>query len=180
MACDLSRATLLRAALPYANTMVDLGETKSMSLSLRLLREGLTVEQALRDDHELEKQPAEPGRLFVGQVPALPPTWFGFIDEFATGSLPRLVNQSCAAILFLEVVDGRKRRTFALSFGTGHHSLEPDSFERNFGLRVVLNAVARSNLRSVDVATLDATTFQKRRLAVMRTCRVSVLMLTAT
>jgi exopolyphosphatase/pppGpp-phosphohydrolase len=64
MACDLSRATLLRAALPYANTMVDLGEKKSMSLSLRLLREGLTVEQALRDDHELEEQPAEPGRLF--------------------------------------------------------------------------------------------------------------------
>ena len=138
--------------------MVDLEETKSMSLSLRLLREGLTVEQALRNDHELEEQPAEPGRLFVGQAPALPPTWFGFIDEFATGSLPRLVNQSCAAVLFLEVVDGRKRRTFALSFGTGHHSLEPDSFERNFGLRVVLNAVARSNLRSVDVATLDATT----------------------
>jgi uncharacterized protein (TIGR04141 family) len=142
--------------------MVDIGETKSMSLSLRLLREGLTVEQALRDDHELEEQPAEPGRLFVGQAPALPPTWFGFIDEFATGSLPRLANQSCAAVLFLEVVDGRRRRTFALSFGTGHHSLEPDSFERNFGLRVVLNAVARSNLRSVDVATLDATTFQKR------------------
>ncbi|MEY9538067.1 uncharacterized protein (TIGR04141 family) [Bradyrhizobium diazoefficiens] len=142
--------------------MVDLGEIKSMSLSLRLLREGLTVEQALRDDHELEEQSAEPGRLFVGQAPALPPTWFGFIDEFATGPLPRLVNQSCAAVLFIEVVDGRKRRTFALSFGTGHHSLEPDSFERNFGLRVVLNAVARSNLRSVDVATLDATTFQKR------------------
>jgi uncharacterized protein (TIGR04141 family) len=40
--------------------------------------------------------------------------------------------------------------------------LSRDSFERNFGLRVVLNAVARSNLRSVDVAALDATTFQKR------------------
>ena|SRR6267378_2995762 len=142
--------------------MVDLGETKSMSLSLRLLREGLTVEQALRDDHELGQQSAEPERLFVGQAPALPPTWFNFIDEFATGPLPRLVNQSCAAVLFLEVMEGRKKRSFALSFGTGHHSLEPDSFERNFGLRVVLNAVARSNLRSVDVATLDATTFQKR------------------
>lgn len=67
MACDLSRVTLLRAA--YANTMVDLGETKSMSLSLRLLREGLTVEQALRDDHELEEQPAEPGRLFLSRHP---------------------------------------------------------------------------------------------------------------
>ena len=137
-------------------------ETKSMSLSLRLLREGLTVDQALRGDHELEEQASDRGRLFVGQAPALPPTWLGFIDDFATGSLPRLVNQSCAAVLFLEIADRQTKRTFALSFGTGHHSLEADSFERNFGLRVVLNAVARSNLRSVDVATLDATTFQKR------------------
>jgi len=90
-----------------------------MSLSLRLRREGLTVEQALRDDHELEEQPAEPGRLFVGQAPALPPTWFGFIDEFATGSLPRLVNQSCAAILFLEVVDGRKEAHLRLELWDG-------------------------------------------------------------
>jgi hypothetical protein len=58
-----------------------------MSLSRWLLREGLTVEKPLRDDHELEEQPAEPGRLFVGQAPVVPPTWFGFIDEFATGSL---------------------------------------------------------------------------------------------
>jgi uncharacterized protein (TIGR04141 family) len=43
-----------------------------------------------------------------------------------------------------------------------HHSLDPDALERSFGLKVVLNAVARSNLRSLDIATLDATTFQKR------------------
>jgi uncharacterized protein (TIGR04141 family) len=53
-------------------------------------------------------------------------------------------------------------KTVALAFGTGHHSLNPDAFERNFGLRVVLNSVSRSSLRSLDVAILDATTFQKR------------------
>ena len=50
----------------------------------------------------------------------------------------------------------------ALTFGTGHHSLNPDAFERGFGLRVTLNSVARSSLRSLDIATLDATTFLKR------------------
>jgi uncharacterized protein (TIGR04141 family) len=50
----------------------------------------------------------------------------------------------------------------ALTFGTGHHALDPDAFERGFGLRVVLNSVTRSNLRSLDVATLDATTFLRR------------------
>lgn len=145
--------------------MADAGEAKSMSLSLRLLREGRTVDQSLREDHELAEQASEVGRLFVGQSLALPPTWFNFVDEFARDVLRPLVNQSCGAVLFLEVTPpgkhGRKR-TVALAFGAGHHSLDPDAFERGFGLRVVLNAVARSNLRSVDIATLDATTFQKR------------------
>jgi uncharacterized protein (TIGR04141 family) len=138
---------------------------KSMSLSIRLLRVGRTIDESLREDHELDEHPSEAGRLFVGQAPALPPTWFDFVDSFATSTLPRLANQSCAAVLFLEVKPDDKRsarRIFALTFGTGHHSLDPDAFERSFGLKVVLNAVARSNLRSLDTATLDATTFQRR------------------
>src|ERR1700732_2983870 len=138
---------------------------KSMSLSVRLLRNGRTIDDSLRDDHELEEQPSEAGRLFVGQAPALPPTWFDFLSGFAAGALSPLRNQSCAAVLYLEVVPDDRRlakRIMALTFGTGHHSLDPDAFERSFGLKVVLNAVARSNLRSLDIATLDATTFQKR------------------
>lgn len=138
---------------------------KSMSLSLRLLREGRTVDEALREDHELEEKPSDTGRLFLGQSPALPPTWLEFVGAFAKGELPKLSNQSCAAVLFFEVEADEKattKRTVALSFGTGHHSLNSDAFERNFGLRVVLNSVARSNLRGLDIATLDATTFQKR------------------
>lgn len=137
---------------------------KSMSLSVRLLRQGRTIDNALREGHELEERRSEAGRLFVGQAPAMPPAWFGFINSFATGGLRPLVNQSCAAVLFLEASAGDQspKRTLALSFGTAFHSLDPDAFERRFGLKVVLNAVARSNLRSLDIATLDATTFQKR------------------
>lgn len=138
---------------------------RSMSLSVRLLRSGRTVDDSLRDDHELDERSSDAGRLFVGQAPALPPTWFDFVSGFATVGLGRLVNQSCAAVFFLEVVPDDKRsakRIMVLTFGTGHHSLDPDAFERSFGLKVVLNSVARSNLRSLDIATLDATTFQKR------------------
>jgi uncharacterized protein (TIGR04141 family) len=142
-------------------------EIRSMTLSLRLLREGRTIEDALRDDSGFEEARIEGGRLFVGQSPATPPSWATFVGEFATTSigLPRLVGQSCGAVLFLEVkTDDRPpiKRTMALSFGTGHHALEPDAFERGFGLRVVLNSVARSSLRSLDIATLDATTFLRR------------------
>ena len=136
--------------------MVDGAEvTRSTTLSVRLLRTSRTIDDSLQSDHELEERPSEAGRLFVGQAPALPPTWFGFVSGFATGALPPLRNQSSAAVVFLEVVPDDKRfqkRIMALTFGTGHHSLDPDAFERSFGLKVVLNAVARSNLRSIDIA----------------------------
>jgi uncharacterized protein (TIGR04141 family) len=102
--------------------------SKSMSLSVRLLRSGRTIDTSLRDDHELEERPSETGRLFVGQAPALPPTWFEFVGGFAAGRLPRLVNQSCAAVLFLEILPDEKgalKRIVALTFGTGHHALDP-------------------------------------------------------
>ena len=62
---------------------------KSITLSVRLLRDGRTVDDSLRDDHGLEERPCEVGRLFVGQAPALPPTWFDFVGGFAAGTLPR-------------------------------------------------------------------------------------------
>ena len=74
--------------------MSDVDEARSITLSLRLLREGRTVDNALREDHELEEQEAEIGRLFVGQSPAVRPTWFRFVGEFAKEDLRRLVNQS--------------------------------------------------------------------------------------
>jgi uncharacterized protein (TIGR04141 family) len=132
-------------------------EARSMTLSLRLLRE----------ENELDEVGIEGGRLFIGQAPASSPAWTTFVGQFAAaGAAPlRLVTQSCGAVLFLEITTDDTppiKRTMALAFGTGHHSLDPDAFERGFGLRVVLNAVARSSLRSLDIATLDATTFLRR------------------
>ena len=57
---------------------------RSMTLSVRLMREGRTIQIALRDDHDLQEAEAELGRLFVGQDPAAPPTWTPFISQFAT------------------------------------------------------------------------------------------------
>lgn len=52
-----------------------------------------------------------------------------------------------------------------ITFGTGHLALDPEAIERSFGLRVVLNTVVRSQLRTLDVASLDATVIQRRTQA---------------
>ena len=138
---------------------------KTASLSLRLLRAGADIEGAIRAESGLEEIEADGARLFVAQAPATPPRWFGFVNSFAKGKLRKPQNQSCGAVLFLRVpagTAGGAERICAASFGTAHHSLDPEAFERSFGLRVVLNSVSRANLRSLDTATLDATTIQRR------------------
>src|ERR1051326_2918777 len=142
---------------------------KAMTLSLRLLREARTVDTALRGDHELEEINSENGRLFIGTVPPHPPDWRPFIEEFARSeSKPRLnalLNQHASAALFLEVLHpqtNKPPRVMAATFGQGHLALDPNSYERNFGLRVTLNSVSRDHLRTMDTATLDATTFVRR------------------
>lgn len=137
-------------------------QAKTMTLSLRLLRAGLGSANALRVDSTLEPVESTFGELFVGQSQAHPPSWLSFVNHYAAAP-QKLYSQSCAAVLFLAVTLKKTgTRTFAICFGTGHHALDPDALERNFGLKVVLNSVKRGKLRTLDTAMLDATTMQKR------------------
>ena len=56
-----------------------------------------------------------------------------------------------------------EERLFAVTFGQGRHLLEPESFEKDFGLKVVLNTVAPDQLKSVDAKTIDETPVHTRR-----------------
>lgn len=136
----------------------------TMTLSVRLLRADKTIEQAIREKSDVKEVAASSGRLFTSQSLGTPPSWLGVVRQFTEGEI-QLENKSCGAIIFLEITPDEaesKTRTFALSFGGGHHALDPDAFVRNFGLKVTLNSVARDALRNLDVATLDSTTIQKR------------------
>lgn len=135
------------------------------TLSLRLLRADKTVKQAIRDTSAVTEIESDSGRLFTAQAPATPPTWLRVVNQFTKQGDLKLENKSCAAVLFLDIQPDDKRlklRTFALTFGSGHHALDPDAFVRNFGLKVTLNSVARGALKNLDIATLDSTTIQKR------------------
>ncbi|MCW0422875.1 MULTISPECIES: DUF6119 family protein [Xanthomonas] len=135
------------------------------TLSLRLLRADKTVKQAIRDTSAVTEVESDSGRLFTAQAPGTPPTWLRVVNQFSKQGDLKLENKSCAAVLFLDIQPddkGLRTRTFALTFGSGHHALDPDAFVRNFGLKVTLNSVARGALKNLDIATLDSTTIQKR------------------
>ena len=138
------------------------GGVETRTISLRLLRKDRTIEDAVRATAKLKEQPTTSGRLYYSQSDDATPSWLGLVNQFAEIPL-MLANKSCAAVLFLDVASGSgTTRTFALAFGGGHLTLHADAFERNFGLKVALNSIARANLKNLDMATLEATSFQKR------------------
>ncbi len=138
-------------------------EAKTRTIKMRLLREGeaFSVDNAMKDGHRLREVPWEGGiegsRVFVGSVYTNPPPWLEFISSLVVDP-PQMMNSGCAAVLFVPVND----RTLVISFGHAHLVMNAEKFERNFGLKVTLNMVARGRLRSMDAATLDATTIQRR------------------
>jgi len=138
---------------------------KSQTLTIRLLKENIPTKNALSIDHGYLPIETERGELYIDQSESVPPVWGQFLGEFSQRDLPELSNQHCSAVLFIDVPSTNEKdasRKMALTFGYGHHALENSAFERNFGLKVTLSAVTRTELISLDTATLDSTVFQKR------------------
>lgn len=140
---------------------------ESRTLNLRLLRNGRDIETAFTDtfapgaDRALQERSwvgVDGARVFVGQIYSNPPKWGSFLAE-GTGELPDdLFTGGAGAVIFVPVSD----RIMAVCLGHVHIALNDDAFERQFGLRVTLNSVPRGQLRTLDLATPDAVTFQKR------------------
>lgn len=137
------------------------------TLNVRLLRTTRTPETAfspsfaIGEARALEQRPwdgVDGASLFIGQVYANPPGWADFLAEGSADLPTDMITSGAGAVLFLPVKD----RTVAVCFGHVHLALNDDAFERQFGLKVTLNTVPRGNIRTLDLATPDAVTFQKR------------------
>lgn len=139
----------------------------AVTLSVRLLKRGVHIEDAFRDTADADEvaTDAPPGsRLFIATSRGRP-AWMSLLADLTTHE-PDLWSQSSSAVLAVPVEDqAGAQRLFVLCFGGGHFLIDPAKIERNFGLKVVLNTVSRRNLRSLDSATLDATVFQRRTQA---------------
>lgn len=133
------------------------GNVPTRSMSIYALKPGVTVEDCLRADHdyiETEKHSSSiPDlRVFIKRGKQDAPWWKHYLslDE-------ELLQGSNSAAAF--VPSGK--RIMVLTFGSGQFLLRDDSFEHDFGTRVVLNAVDPRKLKSTE--TLDPDSSQRRR-----------------
>jgi uncharacterized protein (TIGR04141 family) len=133
-------------------------------LTILLLKEGVTPEDALRSDRELHgyRVPSLAGErdsLFVAESAPHRPRWASYLDAHVQGELSGLFSGSSSVVLLFEAAG----RVFAVTFGQGRHLIDPEAYEQDFGLKVVLNTVSPEQLKSVDSKTIDETTLHTRR-----------------
>jgi uncharacterized protein (TIGR04141 family) len=136
--------------------------TKTRSLSIFLLKEGIGHANALVEDHRL----GEPvigatipngSVLYVFDGPRREPWWkmyFGITQE--------LLQSSKSALMFLPA----SGRTLAVCFGHVAHNLRDDSYEYDFGLKITLNCVDPKKLKNTDVIEPGAARRQRTQVSV--------------
>lgn len=129
---------------------------------LLLKRSVKKFSDALKPDHSLsevtlEKTIGDGSALYVKEPHNNPPTWQKFLAPIAAEQL-KLANASSSAVLFVQT----EKRIFAFCFGHGRSELKGDAAENGFGLKVALNRVHPSKLRSVDARTVENGVTTKR------------------
>ena len=137
---------------------------KTQQLNILLLREAVSdFEQALDAPGDLDALDLVnglpfTGRLFVQRRVPHTPAWLGFVEASVEGDIGHLANAGTAAVLLIRVGG----RVFALTFGYGRSLLKPESFVRDFGLKVVLNVVDPERLRSVELRVVEEMVISRR------------------
>lgn len=105
------------------------------------------------------------GTLFVRPGKESPPDWVSFLEEASSPPLED-TTKSLSAVLLLEA----SGRLFAIAFGHGRTMLDPDAYERDFGLMTALNGVDPEKLRGAEARTFnDAALHTLRQLSRLST-----------
>lgn len=128
------------------------------TIAIRLLRDGKQPHEAVREGVALaDWAKFEGAKITLGHQRNDSPKWTKVLDLTAEQKT-NVYNVTAFGVVFLQA----SGRWFALHFGMGFAKLEPDAFEQDFGLRVVLNTVDPDKLRSADIRTPDDNTTTRR------------------
>lgn len=134
-----------------------------MKLVVRLSKPGLSVGQLLTANHGLTGPIANWANItgaavYYGSSYSNTPGWAPFIESGTSQSINALSNSGAVCLIFIPI----QNRFMCFSFGHTISKLLPVGFERDFGLKVVLNTVDPNKIKSIDSRTVDTVVTSKR------------------
>jgi uncharacterized protein (TIGR04141 family) len=125
------------------------------TLTIYLITQGLTDPDLIlrpgTDHHPVTVDGQHLGDLYVKLGDPHQPPWVMFFAD-TTVDLASVQGMSTSAVLLISA----SHRVFAVTFGFGRLLLRPGVTDDRFGLKVTLNAVDHTQIRSVDRLTLDS------------------------
>lgn len=133
-------------------------QPRARSLSIFLIKEGISAPRdILLDEDALSKSKVSAGREEIGDLYVKPtvdslPSWLSIFQGALRPDIQDSHNASSAAVFLVEAVE----RLFAITFGYGRNLLRPGVWDEDFGLKVTLNAVDASRIKSIDRLKFDA------------------------
>lgn len=135
--------------------------SKTRLFSIYLLKTDFNHKNSIKDIQKLEEAKArelpEGAHLFILDTPARPPWWRTYF-----GIEKDLARSSKGALIFLEVAG----RNFAICFGNVFHQLNDYAYEYDFGLRVTLNSLDPSQLKSADMVSPGTARRKRTQVAI--------------
>jgi uncharacterized protein (TIGR04141 family) len=91
------------------------------------------------------------GVFYYSSRPSTTPAWVTYVRPVLASDPSFLTTSSASGLLVIDV----NERFFALTFGYGRSLLNPVKIEHQFGLRVALNRIDPSQIRSLDTKTFE-------------------------
>lgn len=118
--------------------------------------DGIDFNGYIKDVHryttsEIKPQYELDGVIYYPRTSNTVPRWKEYIEELAVDNIEIDDNSSNKAVMLVKV----SNRVFAIVFGYGRTLLKEDKIERNFGLKVSLNVIDPSKIRSTQTVTVD-------------------------
>lgn len=130
---------------------------KTRTFSIYLLKEGVTIANALKENHGLSILDGNGGALdelnitiYLSEARTTPPWWKRYL-----GIERDLSQRQEGALVFIPCCIEDTTRIFVLTFGMTYHKLQEGSYEYDFGLRTTLNAIDPTKIKSTETVQPD-------------------------
>ena len=130
---------------------------KIRTFSVYLLKEGVTINEAMKENHGLSRLDNNSCSLYehnmtiyLSEARSTPPWWKNYL-----GIERDLSQRQEGALVFIPCNIESTTRIFVLTFGMTYHKLQEGSYEYDFGLRATLNAIDSSKIKATETVQPD-------------------------
>jgi len=129
---------------------------KTNKLSIYLIKDGVNEPREILKRINQYVSIEGIGEFYYENSSVNSPSW---VRNFFTNQLDENINlksSSAKGVLLCSIIVDGKTITFVLSFGLGRHMIKKEAIEERFGLKVTLNTIDSSSIRSIEKNNIAA------------------------